>query len=218
MPPQTFLATEEPLDALCHHFSLAKASLPPNTAVQASYTMQVIAPVVRMPTHLLAVLPPPNDPLAPTLLVPVDAHLYHRTFDNATFIPQPPPGVPHPAPFLDPTTQALLVNLPVIPVTVPHAPSFALLLLFGLGLETDRNLLAAHLLPPEAIGEFPNAAAMSGVVSRLRSSQFDAYWHLNQGLWKNILALAATNPHLGELVPMTLKVVADARKLRIRRW
>nr|GAT52088.1 predicted protein [Mycena chlorophos] len=218
MPSQTsFLATEEPDDALCRHFSLAKTTLPSNTPLQPSYTMELIAPVLYLPTHLLAVkLPAPQ---SVTMLLPIDAHLYHSTFDNASILPQTGPDTPPPSPSLDSAKQAFVVTLPVVPVpAIPHPASLSLVLLFGLGLETDRNLLATQLLPSEAIAEFPNAAAMAGVVSHLRTPDFDRYWALNQGAWKNTLALAARDANLTELVPMTLKVVADARKLRIRRW
>ncbi|KAF7329975.1 hypothetical protein MKEN_00261500 [Mycena kentingensis (nom. inval.)] len=202
--------------ALWHHYSLCPISLPPNVPVQTAYTAQVLASSTRarLPTHLLAL--PTTTPNGPsTILLPVDANAYHDAFENASLVPQ---TTNRPTPIVDPATQLPLLTLPVIPVSVPHAPSLALVLLFGLGLETDRNVLATHLLPDEAIGEFPNAAAMSGVVSRLRTPQFDFYWELNQGVWKNTLCLAAKSAQLAELVPMTLKVVADARKMRIRRW
>ncbi|KAF7292770.1 hypothetical protein MIND_01175600 [Mycena indigotica] len=237
-PPPCHLPAERSFDALCvtplHslHAQLLQIHSLPSAVISRwaklsslraypsppTHTIPLVAPVSRLPTHLLAVVPSPNDRRTPTLLIPVDANLFHEVFDNTTFIPQLPPDTPPPSPTFNPATEAFTATVPVLPVVVPHAPSLALLLLFGLGLETDRNMLAAHLLPAEAIAEFPNAAAMSGVVSRLPTTQFDFYWEMNQGLWRNTLALAARNAHLTELVPITLKVVADARKLRIRRW
>ncbi|KAJ7173131.1 hypothetical protein C8R43DRAFT_681840 [Mycena crocata] len=218
MQSPSFLTSEDPLDALCHHFCVSAALFPSNTPLQPTFNMQLIAPISRMPTHVLAILPPDGSPKVPPLMVPVDAHLYHQCFSNSDFLPQLAPGTPAPTPYLDPGAQLPSVTLPVIPVNAPHAISIPLLLLFGLGLETDRNLLAARILPPEVIGEFPNGAAMSTVMSRLREPQFDWYLRYNQGIWKNILALAPRNTALVELVQTAYKVVADARRMRVRRW
>ncbi|KAJ7216480.1 hypothetical protein GGX14DRAFT_562041 [Mycena pura] len=218
MQSTSFLANREPLDALCHHFSLAKASFPANTPLPSTLDMHLIAPASRLPTHILAILPAEDKPHVPPLLVPVDAFLYHQTFDSAAFVPQLPPGTPPPTPHLDPASQRPALALPVVPVHAPHALSLPLLLLFGAGLETDSNLLAARILPPDVIGEFPNAAAMATVMSRLPEGPFQFYLMLNHGLWKNTLALAPRDTALVELVRITYKVVADARRLRMRRW
>ncbi|KAJ7177850.1 hypothetical protein C8R46DRAFT_1075110 [Mycena filopes] len=212
------LAKTEPLDALCRHFSLAKAVVPPNTPLQPTFDMQIIAPISRMPTHVLAVLPADNNPNIPPLVVPVDAVLYHQCFGNADILPQVAPGTAPPAPHLDPGAQLPTVTLPVVPLNVPHALSIALLLLFGLALETDRNLLAARVLPSVVIEEFPNAFEMARVMSRLPEPQFEWYLRYNQGLWKNILAFAPRDTALVELVQRTHKVVTDARRMRVRLW
>ncbi|KAF8178121.1 hypothetical protein K438DRAFT_1278659 [Mycena galopus ATCC 62051] len=217
MQSPSYLANENPLDALCHHFSLARTSFPPNTPLQPTFDMQIIAPVSRMPTHVLAVLPTDHDPSIPPLMVPVDARLYHQSFGNVDLIPQMALGHPPPVPHRVPGAQYPSITLPVIPVNTPHGLSIPLLLLFGLYLETDRNLASQILLPPEAIGEFPNAVEMAGCMSRLHEPQFDWYFRYNQGLWKNILALAPRNNAFVELVQTTYKVVADARRMRLRR-
>ncbi|KAJ6481815.1 hypothetical protein C8R45DRAFT_871809 [Mycena sanguinolenta] len=217
MQSPSYLANEHPLDALCHHFSLARTSFPPNTPLHPTFDMQLIAPVSRSPTHALALLPVDNNPNIPPLMVPVDAHLYHQSFGNVDLLPQVAPGHPPPAPHPVPGSPSPAVTLPVVPVNAPHGLSIPLLLLFGLSLETDRNLASRILLPPEAIGEFPNALEMSSVMSRLPESQFEWYFRYNQGLWKNILALAPRNTAFVELVQMTYKVVADARRMRLRR-
>ncbi|KAJ7905127.1 hypothetical protein B0H13DRAFT_2023442 [Mycena leptocephala] len=208
MQSPSFLTNEEPLAALCHHFSLAKTLYPPNTPLQPTFDMQLIAPVSGTPTHVLAVLPAANNPNIPPLMVPVDANLYHQSFSNVDFLPQVAPGTPPPVPHLVPGTQIPSLTLSVVPVNAPHGLSIPLLLIFGLGLETDRNL---------ASREFPNAVEMSTVMSRLPEPQFDWYLRYNQGLWKNILALAPRNSAFVELVQTTYKVVADARRMRLRR-
>ncbi|KAJ7093916.1 hypothetical protein B0H15DRAFT_831222 [Mycena belliarum] len=215
MQSPSFLAKEEAFDALCHHFSLVKALLPPNTPLQATFDMQMSAPASRTATHVLAVVPPDGNPNVPPLMFPVDAHLYHECFERADFLP---PLGPRPVPHLAAGAQLPTVTLPVIPVNVPHGISIPLVLLFGLGLETNLNHLAARLLPPDVIGEFPNAAAMSTVMSRYKESQFDWYFQYNQGMWKNILALAPRNTALVEHVQTAYKVVVDARRMRSRRW
>ncbi|KAF7366431.1 hypothetical protein MSAN_00900000 [Mycena sanguinolenta] len=199
MQSPSYLANENPLDALCHHFSLARALFPPNTPLHPTFDMQVIAPVSRSPTHALALLPVDNNPNIPPLMVPVDAYLYHQSFGNVDLLPQVAPSHPPLAPHPVPGSQSLAITLPVVPV------------------KTDRNLASRILLPPEAIGEFPNALEMSSVMSRLPESQFEWYFRYNQGLWKNILALAPRNTAFVELVQMTYKVVADARRMRLRR-
>ncbi|KAJ7120964.1 hypothetical protein C8R44DRAFT_671695 [Mycena epipterygia] len=205
---------EDALDTLCHHYSLAKTLFPPNTPLQPTFDMQLIAPASRMATHVLAILPPDGNPNVPPMMVPVDAHLYHQSFGQRDFLPQLAPGTPAPVPHLYPRAQLPSVTLPVIPVNPPHGGSLPLLLLFGLGLETDLNVLASRILPPDVIGEFPNAAAMSAVMSRLQELQFNWCLQFNHGMWKNILALAPRNTALVELVQTAYKVVADARKLR----
>jgi len=216
MQRQSFLAKEDPLDALCHHFALAKALFPSNVPLQPTFDMSLIAPASRMPTHVLAILPPEDNPRVPTLMVPVDAHLYHQCFGGADLLPQLPPGTPAPVPYLDPGAQLPSVTLPVVPVTAPHGLSIPLVLLFGLGLETDLNLLAQRMLPAQVIGEFPHAPAMAGVMSKLPEAQFHWYLEYTQGIWKNILALAPRNTDLVALVKTAYKVVADARRMRSR--
>ncbi|KAJ7726891.1 hypothetical protein B0H16DRAFT_1371253 [Mycena metata] len=218
MQHTSFLAKEEPLDALCHHFSLAKALYPANTPLQPTFDMQIIGPISRLPTHVLAVLPADNNPNIPPLMVPVDAALYHQSFGNVGLLPQVVPGTAPPAQHLGPGAQLPTVTLPVVPVNAPHTLSVALLLLFGLGFETDRNLLAVRVLPSVAIEEFPNAMEMARVMSRLADPQWDWYLRYNQGLWKNILAFAPHDTALVELVRTTYKVVADARRMRGQRW
>ncbi|KAF7342071.1 hypothetical protein MVEN_01794400 [Mycena venus] len=216
MNPPSFLANEDPLAALCRHFSSAKTLYPPNTPLQPTFDMQLIAPVSRMPTHVLAVLPAGNNPNVPPLMVPVDADLYHRSF-GVSLLPQVASGTPPPVPHHVPGAQLPSITLPVVPVNTPHGLSIPLLLLFGLALETDRNLASRILLPPEVIGEFPNQVEMSTVMSRFPEAQFDLYFRYNQGLWKNILALAPRDIAFVELVQTTYKVVADARRMRLRR-
>lgn len=175
-------------------------------------------PVIRdahMPSHVLAVFQANANPTPPPSMLPIDAALYENGFRVELNLPQAPPGSTSPIPCLD-STQKLVVTLPVVPLSVPHAPSLPLLLLFGMGLETQPNLLAWRLLPANVVEEFPNAAAMAQVLSRLREDRFEQIFRYNQGMWKNVLALGLRSPDLVELVQTVWNVTADARKIRQR--
>ncbi|KAJ7291037.1 hypothetical protein C8J57DRAFT_1271188 [Mycena rebaudengoi] len=219
MQHPSFLTTEEPLDALCHHFCLSKRLYPANTRLQPTFDMFLNSPATQLPSHVLAIASQDSHPSnhVPPIMIPVDVAMYHQCFGRVDLLPQLPPGNHSPTPHLDAGAQLPTVTLPVIPITVPHSVSIPLLFLFGLNFETDLNLLAARLLPPEVVGEFPNAAAMSMVMSRLREPQFDWYLRYNQGIWKNTLALAPHNTALVGLVQNCWNVTAEARRIRLRR-
>lgn len=167
-----------------------------------------------MPTHVLAVYLPDVNTTSPPLLVPIDQR-YIQGFRGAS-LPQPPPGTASPVPHTSADGQRQIVTLPVVPVTVPHLDSIPLLLLFGMGIETQTNYLAWRLLPPEVIEEFPNAAAMAQVMARLGPDQFERRVRFNQGMWKNVLALAPYDTEIVELIQTAWNVTAEARRIRQR--
>ncbi|KAG1774478.1 hypothetical protein EV702DRAFT_1124165 [Suillus placidus] len=70
------------------------------------------------------------------LLVPIHVDLYTHGF-RSKIIPPSPPGSTFPVPYCAENTEGQFVTLPVVPLPVPHTPSIHLLLLFGLGLETQ---------------------------------------------------------------------------------
>lgn len=171
-----------------------------------------------MPTHILAAVPPENpsdgsNPFPP-LMLPIDSSLYDAGFRADISIPAAPPGSTAPIP--QTVGDSLVVTLPVVAVTVPDTSSLALLLLFGMGLETQSNLLAWRLLPSQVIQEFPNAATMAQILSRARQDQFDRIFRFNQGIWRNILALGLKETRLVELVQTAWNVTAEARRIRSR--
>jgi hypothetical protein len=167
-----------------------------------------------MPTHLFAVVGTNADQSIPPLMVPTDADLYADGF-RVELLPATPPETP-PVPQTIPQSQSQVVTLPVVPISVPHVPSMPLLLLFGLGFETQTNLMAWRLLPPHVIGEFPNAAAMAQVMAHLGDEQFRRHLSYNHGLWKNVLALGIKDTRIVELVQTAWNVTAEARRLRQR--
>lgn len=175
-------------------------------------------PVLRnahLPTHVFAVVEADADPSVPPLIVPIDAAFYVHGF-RVDLLPQAPQGTAPPVPQFTPQSQSQVVTLPVVPISVPHVASIPLLLLFGLGLETQTNLLAWRLLPPHVIEEFPNAAAMAQVMARLGDEQLRRHIIYNHGLWKNVLALGIKDTRIVELVQTAWNVTAEARRLRQR--
>lgn len=177
-------------------------------------------PVLRdtnLPTHVLAAVQADTNSAVPPSMYPIDANLYAHGFRVALDLSQVLPGLSPSTPRLVDGLPTPIISLPVIPITVPHAASLPLLLLFGMSFETQPNLMAWRLLPPQVIEEFPNAAAMSQVFSRLRDdAQFERYVRYNQGLWKNVLALGLRNTRLVELVQTAWNVTAEARRIRQR--
>jgi len=170
----------------------------------------------RMPTHALAAFPSAADPSVPSipLVLPIDARIYQEGFRLDINIPDASPGWTPPAPHT--VGDSLVVTLPVIPVTVPDPTSLSLILLFGMGLETQSNYLAWRLLPSQVIQEFPNAATMSVILARARGEQFDRIFNFNQGVWRNCLALGLKETKLVELVQMAWNVTAEAKRIRQR--
>lgn len=167
-----------------------------------------------MPTHVLQIIESEAD-LAQPLMAPIDANLFALGF-RSPIVPAPPPGTTSPVPHFTSNSQTQVVTLPVVQITVPHVGSIPLLLLFGLGLETDPNLMAWRLLPVEVIEEFPNAAAMSGVMSHIGDDRLKQYAILNQGLWKNVLAWGLRDPKITQIVQTAWNVTAEARRIRHR--
>ena len=168
----------------------------------------------RLPTHVLAVSSAPD---SECLMVPIHSDLFMKTF-RVNILPPSMPGRSSPSSNSNRSHRKVLA-LPVVPVLVPHVASIPLLLLFGFGLETQTNLLAWRLLPPQVIEEFPNAAAMAQVMARICSEeQLQRCVAHNQGLWKNILALGLRDSTIVELVQTAWNVTADARRIRQRAW
>ncbi|EIM87443.1 uncharacterized protein STEHIDRAFT_130811 [Stereum hirsutum FP-91666 SS1] len=111
-------------------------------------------------------------------------------------------------------SSAYILTLPVLTLSVPHAPSLPLLLLFALGFRNDPSLLAAHLVPLAAIEEFPSAVAMAQVMaSCCDSARLGRYTRHNQGAWKNVLALGMGDERLCRVVQTVWNVTAEARRI-----
>ena len=168
------------------------------------------------PTHVIAAFQADGSPSTHPLMLPIDVGSYERGFRVGLDLPDALPGTTAPIPRELGNSQTLVVTLPVIPLAVPHIGSLPLLLLYGLGLETQPNLLAWRLLPSQVVEEFPNAAAMAQNFARLNDDEFGKFFGYNQGLWKNILALGLTDTRTVELVQTAWNVTAEARRIRQR--
>jgi len=216
MQRPSFLSTEHPLHALCRHFNL-HPTVPEGPDVGPTFNMQVIRDA-HMPTHVLAVTAPEHNTSSPPLMLPIDATLFEQGFRFDLNIPQTPPGTLAPVPHTQTVgdSQVLMVTLPVLPIVVPHVTSLPLLLLFGMKLETQHNLLAWSLLPVNVVEEFPNAAAMALILSRDHNDRFDRTYRHNHGIWKNILALGMNNQKISGVVQTAWNVTAEARRIRQR--
>jgi hypothetical protein len=179
-------------------------------------------PVLRdahMPSHVLAVIQSERSSRGGTsILIPIDATLYDRGFRTELSLPQPPPGSLAPVPravssSVSPTRMA--VTVPLISLELPHLSSLPLLLLFGLGLETQPNLLAYRLLPASVVYEFPDAAMMSSQLAQeCTNEDFIPIYDRNCGIWRNSLSLGLKEGRIEEVIRLAWNVTGEARKLR----
>ncbi|KAF8065274.1 hypothetical protein FPV67DRAFT_1696409 [Lyophyllum atratum] len=214
--PALLTPDADPHEVLCRHFNVSKPMLPPGADLPATIEVPMLRPT-QLPTHVLAVYSstPSPSPDAP-LLIPINAPLYASAFRVELCLP---PTHPHPNPNTYTNTNTL--TLPLLPLLVPHPPTLPLLLLFALPLEPALHIhtaLAYRLLPPAVVEEFPNAAAMAGVLARQGSAQegFGELVGRNEGMWKNVLALGVRERRVLELVGMVWGVTAEARRVRLR--
>ncbi|KAF5325147.1 hypothetical protein D9619_009777 [Psilocybe cf. subviscida] len=218
-PPATTNATPSyirshvPLQALCRHYRLQATPVDPSGIVGDCHDM-AIAEDVRTyypPTHVLAVtqVDMPSVPL----MIPINANMFQTGFRYELTLP---PSAATPVPRIVDTNTDPVISLPVVPVVVPHPSSLSLILLYGLGLETDTHPLSLALLPGSVVGEFPNAAAMATVLASIPRDSFDRIYRHNQGIWKNVLALGMRNQRIVELVSIVWNVTAEARRIRNR--
>lgn len=215
MQRPSFFARGSALDALCHHFNV-RPTAHPGGDLGSTFDMHVVRDA-HMPTHVLATTQPDQNPSIPPLMLPIDLTLFEHGFPIELNIPPAVPGTA-PIPRLVPVggSRVLMVNLPIVPLTIPHVNSLPILLLYGMRLETDTNILSFELLPVNVVEEFPNAAAMSTVLARHPSEVFENTYRHNQGLWKNILSMGLNHTRILELVQMVWNITAEARRIRYR--
>ncbi|KAF4579561.1 hypothetical protein EYR36_001379 [Pleurotus pulmonarius] len=203
-------ANYDPIDALHQYLSVSRVAVASGVP---PFPNTVTMPIVcngHLPTHALALYETSSDRPSQCYILPIDSRLYSRGF-YTDILSQASTGSIPPSRSSDGT-----ITLPLVPYPVPHLPSAALLLLFGMGLETQINTMAWRLLPPHVIEEFPNAAAMSQMMVRLGEEDFFSYLAYNQGIWKNVLALGPQDKQLVEMVKTVWNVTADAHRKRQR--
>lgn len=219
----SLLINQEPLDALCRHFNVAKTSYHEGPLGERFEMTLTSLSANLYPTHVLAVTHTNAPPNSPRLMLPVDSGLYARGFDPDLAWPSDDP--PEETPMGTATDDAsapvstdgdISLSLPVVQLTVPDLTSLPLLLLFGLGLETDTNLLPWRLLPSQVVEEFPAPAAMAQIFARFREEHFERFHMYIHGIWKNILALGLKNNQVVEIVSTAWSVASEARRIRQR--
>ncbi|KAJ8508522.1 hypothetical protein ONZ45_g9214 [Pleurotus djamor] len=213
--PSLLAANYDPIDALHQYLNVSRIAIPSGVP---PFPPSVDMPVTRsgpLPTHALALFETTSVGPSQCHILPIDGRLYSRGFAS-DILSQSGPDLTPPSPRTVPQSSHPIVTLPLIPCPVPHLPSVALLLLFGMGLETQINTMAWRLLPPHVIEEFPNAAAMSQTMVRMGEEEFMGYMGYNQGVWKNVLALGPQDKQLVEMIKTVWNVTADAHRKRQR--
>ncbi|KAL1748285.1 hypothetical protein HDZ31DRAFT_29995 [Schizophyllum fasciatum] len=207
----SYLAREDPLDALCHHFNVQRVRCT-ETSPPTTFDMPALSDS-NLPTHVFAIVQQDGNASAPPIMIPFDMAMFTRGFRSELTTDADEPSAKHTV--ADDGSQ--VVSLPVVTLNVPHTASVPLLMLFGLGLEAEPNTLAARLLPPHVIEEFPNAAAMAQVLSQLNEDLFNRVVRYNKGLWANVLALGLRDSQIAGLVQTAWNVAAEARRMR-QQW
>lgn len=159
-------------------------------------------------------------------MLPVCADLYKKGFNPNLPWPKEddPPEIPDETedagdqPLTIPTLPEgpVRLSLPVHSISVPHLVSLPLLLLFGLGLETEVEMLPYRLLPSSVVAEFPAPAAMAEVFAKFPEQQFERYHMYIGGFWGNILALGLKERRIMEIASTAWSVASEARRIRQR--
>ena len=71
-----------------------------------------------------------------------------------------------------------------------------------------------HVLPVNVVEEFPNAAAMSLILSKYPDDKFSSIYRQCHGIWMNSLALGLEHPRMVQLLQTAFNIAAEARKIR----
>ncbi|KAF7969086.1 hypothetical protein HWV62_28332 [Athelia sp. TMB] len=163
------------------------------------------------PTHVLALSQPNSDDLTVDaegdaecpLLIPID----EVTWREKTSTPLPPSRPRR-------GSSGRVIVVPIVPLEVPHPDSIPLLLLFAMGLEPVLEL-ARQLLPPDVMGEFPDADAM---VIRMGqdhdAEQIQQYVVRNRQLRFNSLRLGILDRPIINMIELSHKVAVRAQDRR----
>ena len=154
-----------------------------------------------LPTHLIACF---TTSRSRPYIIPINIDRYRRVFRTEIV----PSTLAVPAPTRTHTTITLPLVVPI--TTVPHPPSLTFLLLQDI----SDNDIAFQMLPPNVVGEFPNAAAMAQVMSFIGKEEFEKRQAWNGGIWRNILGLGARNERVVGVVRTAWNVTVDAKRLR----
>ncbi|KAJ3563873.1 hypothetical protein NP233_g8654 [Leucocoprinus birnbaumii] len=216
----------EPLDALYRHFNVVKAGYHAGPIEDRFVMTLTTLNASRYPSHCLAVTQSNAPPNSPALMLPVCKDLYKRGFNPNLHWPKEddPPEISDdteetsdlPVTIPPLSEGPVKISLPVHTISVPHLVSLPLVLLFGLGLETDVERLAYRLLPSSVVAEFPAAPAMAEIFARFPEQQFERHYLNLKGFWGNILSLGLKDQRIVEMVSKAWNVASEARRIRQR--
>ncbi|TFK67646.1 hypothetical protein BDN72DRAFT_89903 [Pluteus cervinus] len=193
--------------ALCDYFGISPMQVP----TPLSQVLQV--PIIRSgrhrPTHLLALRNPDPGSVA-QMIVPIDSARYDGGFSSGAhrLSEMYPPS---------PTTEELSaasLMLRVVPLQVPDPASMPLLLIFGMGFETNPNTMGANLLPGAVIGEFPHLAEMVNAMVKWEAREVTARHNFISGLWKNVLATGFQLPEIHSVIESARGVAGRAYRIQ----
>jgi hypothetical protein len=153
------------------------------------------------PTHVILLL---DSSSSDSVLIPVDCHTLQSKF-RVNNLP-PPMLPPHPA--------SLGITIPLHQLQVPHLPSAALLFLHALLREYPASRLAANILPPEVVDEFPACGPMFDILSSYPDDNLRDMALFNQGLWRNVLATECSDASILKTARAAWTIVAEVRKIK----
>lgn len=227
LTPDPALTLTDFCSALYRYFNVVKAGYHTGPLEERFEWALTTLNALRYPSHCLAVTQNNSPPSSPPLILPVCKDLYKKGFSPDL----PWPKEDEPPEILDETMDAddqpltfpplsegpVRLSLPVHSISIPHMVSLPLVLLFGLGLETDVEMLPYRLLPSSVVAEFPAPAAMAEVFARFPEQQFERYYMYIRGFWGNSLALGLKGRRIMEIASTAWSVASDARRIRQRR-
>ncbi|KAF9444287.1 hypothetical protein P691DRAFT_351275 [Macrolepiota fuliginosa MF-IS2] len=222
--PSWLAPNVDPLDALYRHFNVMKVNYIQGPLEERFEMVLTTLDGNLYPTHCLAVTQTNAPPNSPILILPVDSGLYAKGFSRDFVWPSEddPPENPFEAEATDdmPVTIPQIsegpvkISLSVVSIVVPHPPSLPLLLLLGLGLETDVERLPYRLLPTAVVAEFPAPSGMAEVFAQFPEQQFERYYMSIGGLRGNMLSTGLKDRRIKDIVDTAWQVATSARRLR----
>ncbi|KAJ7485229.1 hypothetical protein B0H11DRAFT_1806618 [Mycena galericulata] len=195
--------------------ALPKSSLPPYLTVPLFPPRDSTHPVY--PTHALAVSnTSPSGPADMHLIFPIHALVLAA---HCSKLPQLPPPAPR---------ASASVHLPVLPLALPSAPAFSILLAFMYSHRLDAVLTALFPIPPHFLRKLTHKTVRAALQSGADLHQLSAHLcvastsnvqvlmthtaHVKE-LWQDMVALGISDPALWDTVELAYEIVLGALNL-----